>query len=41
MAVSDFILGKTDVNAITAGNNITLDDVVAKLDTLDAKLSRS
>lgn len=36
--VSDFILGKTDVHELIAGNSVTLDDVVGKLDDIEAKL---
>lgn len=37
-AVSDFVLGKTDVHELVAGNNYTLDDIVSKLDSLESKL---
>lgn len=39
-SVSDFVLGKTDVHEIVAGNNATIDDIVAKLDQLERKLSQ-
>lgn len=39
MAVSDFVLGKTDVNELVAGNNFTIDDIVAKLDVLETKIT--
>lgn len=39
-SVSDFVLGKTDVHEIIAGNNATIDDIVAKLDQLEKKLSQ-
>lgn len=35
VAVSDFVLGKTDVNEIIAGNQYTTDDVVERLDALE------
>lgn len=35
IAVSDFVLGKTDVNEIIAGNQYTTDDVVERLDALE------
>lgn len=37
IAVSDFILGKTNVNQLMVGNNHTLEDLIEKLDTLEAK----
>lgn len=36
-SVSDFILGKTQINELTAGNNYSLEDVVKKLDALETK----
>lgn len=39
VAVSDFVLGKTKVNELVAGNNFTIDDIVSKLDTLESKIS--
>ena len=39
IAVSDFVLGKTDVDELVAGNNYTIDDIITKLDTLETKLS--
>ena len=35
MAVSDFVLGKTGVNEIIAGNQHTTDDVFERLDALE------
>lgn len=37
-AVSDFVLGKTEVNEIIAGNQHTLDDVFERLDQLEKKI---
>lgn len=39
IAVSDFVLGKTNVDELVAGNNFTIDDIVAKLDALDSRLT--
>ena len=39
IAVSDFVLGRTEVNELVAGNNFTIDDIVAKLDALEVKIS--
>lgn len=38
-SVSDFVLGKTDIHEIVAGNNYTIDDIVSKIDQLEKKLS--
>lgn len=38
-SVSDFVLGKTDIHEIVAGNNATIDDIIAKLDQLEQKIS--
>ncbi len=38
-SVSDFVLGRTDVHEIVAGNNHTIDDIVSKLEQLEKKLS--
>ena len=38
-SVSDFVLGKTDIHKIVAGNNYTIDDIVSKIDQLEKKLS--
>jgi integrase len=38
VAVSDFILGKTDVHEIVAGNNFTIDDIITKLDSIEQQL---
>lgn len=38
-SVSDFVLGKTDVHEIVAGNNFTIDDIVSKLNELEKKLN--
>ncbi len=37
VAVSDFVLGKTNVNELRVGNTHTIEDVFEKLDTLGAK----
>lgn len=34
-SVSDFVLGKTDVHELVAGNNYSIDDIMAKLDLLE------
>lgn len=39
VAVSDFVLGKTTVNELVAGNNYTIDDIVSKIDALESKIS--
>lgn len=39
IAVSNFVLGRTEVNELVAGNNFTIDDIVAKLDALEVKIS--
>ena len=39
IAVSDFVLGKTDVNEITAGNQYTIDDVFERIDTIEKMLT--
>lgn len=38
LAVSDFVLGKTDVHELVAGTNSTIDDVLEKLDLLESKM---
>ena len=38
VAVSDFVLGKTEVDELIAGNNYTIDDIFTKLDRLEAKM---
>lgn len=38
-SVSDFVLGKTDIHEIVAGNNYTIDDIVSKIDQLEQKIS--
>lgn len=38
IAVSDFVLGKTDVGTIVAGNQFTTDDIVERLDALEKLL---
>lgn len=38
-SVSDFVMGKTDIHEIVAGNNFTIDDIVSKIDQLEKKLS--
>ena len=37
-AVSDFVLGKTEVHDLVAGTNLGFADIMAKLDTLEATL---
>ncbi len=39
IAVSDFVLGKTDVNEIIAGNQYTIDDVFERLDAVGKLLT--
>ena len=39
IAVSDFVLGKTGVEEIIAGNQYTVDDVIGRLDALENILS--
>ena len=39
IAVSDFVLGKTDVNELVAGNQYTVDDVMGRLDALENLLT--
>lgn len=41
VAVSDFVLGKTGVNEIIAGNQYTTDDVVERLDALEKILTEN
>lgn len=38
-AVSDFVLGKTDVHELKAGAGYTVDDIISKIDQLDKFLS--
>lgn len=38
-AVSDFVLGKTDVHVIVAGTNTSLSDVLAKLEAIEQKIT--
>ena len=38
VAVSDFVLGKTDVNEIIAGNQHTTDDVFERIEALEKLL---
>ena len=38
VSVSDFIMGKTDIHELNAGSVFTIEDVVDKLDSLEAKL---
>lgn len=37
-AVSDFVMGKTDVHKLIAGNNYTIDDAMNRLDKIEALL---
>ena len=37
-AVSDFVMGKTDVHEIVAGTNVTINDIIAKLEQIEQKL---
>ncbi len=39
-SVSDFVLGKTEIHEIVAGNNYTIDDIVCKIDKLEKLLSK-
>ena len=41
MAVSDFILGRTDVHELVAGDNYSIDDIVGKLDNLEQYILRN
>lgn len=41
MAVSDFVLGKTDVHELVAGNNYTIDDIILRLDAWENKMSEN
>lgn len=38
VSVSDFVLGKTDVQELIAGNNYTIDDIMLKIDHLEQKI---
>lgn len=38
IAVSDFVLGKTDVHELVAGNSYNIDDVISKLEEIETKL---
>lgn len=38
-SVSEFVLGKTDIHEIVAGNNYTIDDIVSKIDQLEKKIT--
>lgn len=38
IAVSDFVLGKTDVHELIAGNSHSIDDVISKLEEIETKL---
>lgn len=40
ISVSDFVLGRTDVHELVAGNNYTLDDIVSKLDAIETNLHK-
>lgn len=37
-SVSDFVLGKTDIHELVAGNNFTIDDIMSKIDQLEHKI---
>lgn len=39
-SVSDFVLGKTDVHKLVAGNNYTLDDIMLEIEKLTSKISK-
>jgi len=39
-SVSDFVLGKTDVHELVAGNNYTLDDIMLGIEKLTSKISK-
>ena len=34
VAVSEFVLGRTDVHQLIAGNNYTIDDIMSKLEAM-------
>ena len=38
IAVSDFVLGKTDVHELVAGNNYTIDDIMSSVEELRTKI---
>ena len=38
IAVSDFILGRTDINELVVGNNYTIDDLFLKLERMESKI---
>lgn len=38
ICVSDFVLGKTDVNKLIAGNNFTIDDIMSKIVAIEEKI---
>lgn len=40
-AVSDFVLGKTDVHELVAGKDVGFTDIMSKLDTLEATLQNN
>lgn len=39
-SVSDFVLGKTDIHDIVAGNNFTIDDIMSKIEELEKHLTK-
>lgn len=39
-SVSDFVLGKTDVKELIAGDSLNITDIISKIDTLYSKLSK-
>ena len=40
IAVSDFVLGKTGVNEIIAGNQYTIDDIFERVDSIEKALQQ-
>jgi integrase len=38
VAVSEFVLGRSDIHELVAGNNYSIDDIVSKLDIIEGKL---
>lgn len=39
VAVSDFVLGKSGVNELVAGNSFTIDDIMNKIDSIESKIN--
>ena len=38
IAVSDFVLGKTDIHELKVGNTLSLDEIISKLDQIETIL---